>query len=206
MISIQLVGQDTKKVRIFDESPPFTETFYVLKNDKTIKHGEYTKTYGGRLIKGKFDNNKRVGVWEYLDEAGQPEMKIDFDHKKVLFSAPFNFISKVMVADGDSFKEVIPEEKPIFFGGRGNILYYLLGLQYPVEARRKGIEGTVVISATITTDGRIVDEKIEAGAARVLNDEALRVIQKMPDEWFPGKINGENVDMRIFIPVKFKLS
>lgn len=206
IISVRVIGQETKKVTVVKGSPPVKETFYVLKDDKNIKHGAYTKQYGEWLIKGRFDNDKRTGIWEYLDRDSQPELRIDFDTNKVLFRKPTNFIGACMIADGDVFVEVEPEQEPVFLGGTGNILFYILGLQYPLEARRNGIQGTVIISATITKDGKIIDERVESGPALVLNKEALRAIRLMPDEWLPGKINGNDVDMRILIPVKFKLS
>jgi periplasmic protein TonB len=206
IISPRLVAQDTKKIAISSDTPPYEELYYVLRNDNTIKHGEYKKSYGDRLIKGKFDNNKRIGIWDYLDRNGEPELRIDFDNQKVLINKPFTFVDKFMIEKGDSLKDVKLEEEPIFLGGRGNILYYLLGLQYPVQARREGIQGTVLVSATITKEGKIIDEKVESGPSPVLNNEALRVIQLMPNEWLPGKVNGDEVDIRIFIPVKFKLN
>jgi periplasmic protein TonB len=141
-----------------------------------------------------------------LDKGGEPELKIDFNTQQVLLNKPSNLISKFLIADGDSFKEVKPEQEPIFLGGRGNIFYFLLGLQYPLEARRKGMDGTVMISATITKEGKIVDEKVESGRFEVLNNEALRVFQKMADDWLPGKVDGNTVDMRILMPVRFKLN
>ena len=40
-----------------------------------------------------------------------------------------------------------------------------------------GTERKVLISATITEDGKIVDEKIEDGPGNGLREETLRVIQ-----------------------------
>jgi periplasmic protein TonB len=68
-----------------------------------------------------------------------------------------------------------------------------------------GTEGKVLISATITQDGKIIDEEILDGPGNGLREEALRVIQMIPDEWIPGKVNGKTADIRVVIPVTFKL-
>jgi len=203
--SAYLFGQDTKKKTVSNDYPPYKETFYVLKSDRKIKHGEYQKTYGGLTIKGQFDNNKKIGVWEYFDRYNQLEQKIDFDSEKIIFTKPINLIKRYFIRDGESFKEATPDELPILQGGQSALLYYILNLRYPVDARRMGTQGKVLISATITQDGKIIDEKIEDGPGDGLKEEALRVIQMIPDEWMPGKVNGQKTDIRVIIPIVFKL-
>jgi len=204
-VSVNLFGQDTKKKTVSNDYPPYKETFYVLKSDQETKHGEYKKTYGGLSIKGQFDNNKKVGVWEYYDRNGQLEQKIDFSANKVVSTKPMTLIKDYFVKDGDSFKDVVPEETPVFQGGQSGIIYYIWNLRYPADARRMGTEGKVLISATITQDGKMIDEEILDGPGNGLKEEALRVIQMIPDEWMPGKVDGKTTDIKIVIPVIFKL-
>jgi len=203
--SVHLFGQDTKKKTVSNDYPPFKETFYVLKSDQETKHGEYKKTYGGLSVKGQFNNNKKIGVWEYYDRSGQLEQKIDFSTNKVISTKPITLIKDYFVKDGDSYKEVTPEEAPVFQGGQSGIIYYIWNLRYPADARRMGTEGKVLISATITQDGKMIDEEILDGPGNGLREEALRVIQMIPDEWIPGKVDGKTADIKIVIPVTFKL-
>ncbi len=204
-VSVNLFGQETKKKTVSNDYPPYKETFYVLKSDQETKHGEYKKTYGGLSIKGQFDNNKKVGVWEYYDRNGQLEQKIDFNSNKVVSTKPMTLIKDYFVKDRDSYKDVVPEETPVFQGGQSGIIYYIWNLRYPADARRMGTEGKVLISATITQDGKMIDEEILDGPGNGLKEEALRVIQMIPDEWIPGKVNGKIMDIKIVIPVTFKL-
>jgi TonB family protein len=203
--SVQLFGQDTKKKKVSNDYPPYKETFYVLKSDQETKHGEYKKTYGGLSVKGQFENNKKVGVWEYYDRSGQLEQKIDFNAEKIIFTKPMTFIKDYFVKVGDSVNEITPEEPPIFQGGQSAIIYYIWNLRYPADARRMGTEGKVLILATITDDGKIIDEEILDGPGNGLQEEALRVIKMIPDEWIPGKIDGKITEIKIVIPVTFKL-
>jgi len=204
-ISVHLFGQDTNKKNVSSDFPPYKETFYVLKSDQETKHGEYKKTYGGLLVTGQFESNKKTGVWEYFDRSGQLEQKIDFSANKVILTRPMTLIENYFVKDGDSYKEVTPDETPVFQGGESGVTFYFRNLRYPADARRMGIEGKVLILATVTQDGRLTDEEILEGPRNGLREEALRVIKMIPDEWIPGKVNGKTVDILVVIPVIFKL-
>lgn len=203
--SVYLFGQETKKKTVSNDYPSYKETFYVLKSDQEIKHGEYKKRYGRLSVKGQFENNKKTGVWEYYDRNGQLEQRIDFSNNKVLSTKPMTLITNYFIKEGDSYKEVTPEEIPIFQGGQSGITYYIWNLRYPADARRMGTEGKVLISATITLDGKIIEEEVLDGPGNGLREEALRVIQMIPDEWIPGRVDGKTVDIKIVIPVTFKL-
>lgn len=89
------------------------------------------------------------------------------------------------------------------------MLQYLFShLKYPEEAYKKGLEGTVIISFNVNTDGSISDSHILKDVAGGLGTEALRVINAMnslPDKWIPGKIKGKPVNVQYSVPIKFKL-
>ncbi len=67
LLSIESYSQKLKKNKnILD--PYSYEVLYVLESDKGIKHGDYELFKNNSLcLKGKYENNKRVGIWnEYL--------------------------------------------------------------------------------------------------------------------------------------------
>jgi|AntRauTorckE5430_2_1112549.scaffolds.fasta_scaffold25190_2 protein TonB len=79
-------------------------------------------------------------------------------------------------------------------------------VKYPAAARENGIQGTVVVSFTVETDGTITDiipaRKVGAGrtesapkAVQVINDEGVR--------FKPGIQGGSPVRVRYSLPVKF---
>lgn len=124
-------------------------------------------------------------------------------------SKPLNTVTQVEPTSPSWQMKILsetPDEEPVLIGGSEFLNYHFMTLmRYPAEARRYGVDGTVWISATITKDGKMIDEKVEEGPDRGLREEALRVMQLIPDEWFPGNANGKPVDVRVSLPVKFKL-
>lgn len=77
-------------------------------------------------------------------------------------------------------------------------------LKYPVEARRKGIQGAVIVQFIVTEAGIIQDPIIRRGVGGGCNEEVLRMVNEMPN-WIPGVQDGKNVATKFTLPVKFVL-
>jgi TonB family protein len=75
---------------------------------------------------------------------------------------------------------------------------------YPEKAKEEKIDGKVYVSFVVNKKGKVTQVKIEKGPDESLNKEALRVINKMPD-WTPGKHEGKNVNVKVNLPIAFKL-
>lgn len=206
-------AQETQKVNRKSKNPDAREVFYVIKGTDT-KHGEYSRTLKGTPSieeKGQFENGKKAGIWEYFDPTGAVEQKYDFNKNELVYNKyenkPALGITNSAIIENGKLKKNNTGQLPVLLGGMSKHHYYLANnLQYPAKARAAKIEGTVIISVTITQDGKIIDEKVEGEAGYGLGEEALRVIKLFPDEWIPLYINGNPVDTRLFIPIRFKLS
>jgi BlaR1 peptidase M56/Gram-negative bacterial TonB protein C-terminal len=124
----------------------------------------------------------------------------------------------------------IVEQMPEFEGG-GKKMFEWLGknVSYPAIARQKGFEGIVYVGFIVEIDGSISNVNIKRGVKSIardtitiietgsakgnkiveredhsLDNEAKRVISKMPN-WKPGKQNGEVIRVSYTLPIKFKL-
>lgn len=75
---------------------------------------------------------------------------------------------------------------------------------YPYEAYKRHIAGRVVCSFIVDIDGSICNVSVVKGANALLDKEAVRVIKEMPD-WKAGKLRGEPVPVRCFLPIPFRL-
>ena len=96
--------------------------------------------------------------------------------------------------------------QPQFPGGeRGLINFINKTREYPYHAYKKRIEGRVLCSFIVGTDGRVSDVRVIRGASdESLNREAIRVIGKMP-KWSVGKVGDHAVPVRMVLPINFRL-
>ena len=107
------------------------------------------------------------------------------------------------VVQGKVFDVV--EQMPAFPGGQQELMNFLMkNVKYPKEATDKGIEGRVIVQFVVDKDGSVVEPKVVKSVSPELDQEALRVVKKMP-KWQPGKQNGEVVRVKYHIPVSFRL-
>ena len=96
--------------------------------------------------------------------------------------------------------------QPQFPGGeRGLINYINKTREYPYHAYKKGIQGRVLCSFIVGTNGKVSDVRVIRGAGdESLNREAIRVISKMP-KWSVGKVGDHAVPVRVVLPIAFRL-
>jgi TonB family protein len=97
------------------------------------------------------------------------------------------------------------EVMPVF--SQGDINQYIAkNVKYPTEAMENGIEGKVYLSFVVDKTGKVKDVKILRGipGGGSLEKEALRVIKGLPN-FTPGKQNGQPVNVKLTIPIKFQL-
>lgn len=76
-------------------------------------------------------------------------------------------------------------------------------ISYPVEAKEKGIEGTVYVKFTIEEDGSMTNPEIVKSIGGGCDEEVLRVVQEL--RWSPGRKDGKAVSTSFVLPVMFKL-
>lgn len=96
------------------------------------------------------------------------------------------------------------EEKPEFPGGRNGMIKFINSTrQYPLEAYEMGIEGRVTCAFIVLPDGKIRNIQVLRGVEPSLNNEAVRIVSKMPD-WRPGKINEQAVPVRVVTCIPFR--
>ncbi|MFN3329266.1 MAG: energy transducer TonB [Fervidobacterium pennivorans] len=100
---------------------------------------------------------------------------------------------------------MVVEKQPIFPGGEKALFKFIIkNVKYPEEARRKGVEGRVLVSFIIEKDGSISNIKLVQGIGYGCDEEALRVISKLP-KFTPGKHSGFPVRVQTGVPINFRL-
>lgn len=127
----------------------------------------------------------------------------------VQFNLPIRFMLEGGVTEkkGEASKEVfkVVEQMPSYPGGPADLLKFLAAnINYPKVAKDNGVEGMVVIQYVIEKDGSITDAKVVKGIGAGCDEEALRVVNAMPN-WTPGKQRGQVVPVQFNLPIRFKL-
>jgi len=75
--------------------------------------------------------------------------------------------------------------------------------EYTVEARRTGLQGTVVLSLNIGADGIARDIKVKRALGMGLDQKAVEIVQ----EWLfrPALENGKPIPTKLDVEVVFRL-
>jgi len=108
--------------------------------------------------------------------------------------------------DDDEKAFEVVEKMPAFPGGDKALLEFLSkNIKYPVEAQKKGLQGRVVVNFIVEKNGSINHANVIRSVDPLLDAEALRVVQSMPN-WTPGMHNGKAVRVKYNIPVLFQLN
>jgi TonB family protein len=97
------------------------------------------------------------------------------------------------------------EEMPEFPGGEAALKQYIASNTiYPESEKLSGIHGRAYVTFKITKEGKVTDARIARGLHPPMDEEAVRVVNSMPD-WKPGKKDGKPVDANYTVPVEFVL-
>ena len=109
-------------------------------------------------------------------------------------------------ADGSIPFQMV-EVKPTFKGGDANEFAKWVNahLTYPDEVKDKGVQGRIVMSFAVDTDGSLTDIIILKGVDPILDAEALRVLNSCTEKWAPGMQDGQPVKVSYTFPIIFML-
>jgi len=144
-------------------------------------------------------------IKEIPNDGPEPDYfpPIDADDPEGYNDPDFEYEESTECEEEVIFKVV--EHMPSFPGGDKAFYKYLSkNLKYPQMAREAGIQGPVYINFIISKTGAITDAFVERGIGGGCDEEALRVINKMPD-WNPGTQRTKAVKVQMTIPIHFKL-
>lgn len=102
-------------------------------------------------------------------------------------------------------KLVTIDKMPEYPGGINELMKYISeNMHYPKLAQLKGIQGKVLVGFMVSKTGKVENLVIEKGLSEEINNEALRIVQSLPD-WIPGENKGQKIAVHYTLPVIFKL-
>lgn len=144
----------------------------------------------------------RTGPWKNYDQSsGRLSSENIYQDNQVI-------ANKYWINDStyinDTFIKV--EKLPTYKGGTGAMIAFIKNnLKYPKEAKQNGIEGRVVVSFIVSSEGKVIGANVINEADPSLAKEALRIVNLMQNKWKPGKNGKENANSFMAIPITFKL-
>jgi periplasmic protein TonB len=98
----------------------------------------------------------------------------------------------------------LAEFQPVPVGGYESFYSQLSkNLNYPQKAIRQGVAGKVYVEFVVDRNGKISNMKILKGIGAGCDEEAMRVLTLT--SWEPGKQRGKPVNVRMVMPVVFKV-
>lgn len=172
------------------------------------------------------NDNGKFGVID-IDENILLEKKYEnIDHyygdslALVKYEGVWSYLSNNVLQDNSElliFKRV--DQKPIFeqcdkssqskkelkrCADRKMLEFVYENINYPEEAKIKGIEGTVVIQFLISKTGEVKSPLVVRDIGGGCGEAAMQVVHKMHN-WIPAEKDGMPVNYHYYLPVKFRM-
>ena len=138
---------------------------------------------------------------------------IEYDDgmKYIILKQSANIVEEVIFernheyAKPDSKIFTIVENQPVPKGGMSKYYEYVQSnLKYPSIAKQMGLEGKVFVQFVVDPNGKITNVQAVKGIGGGCDEEAVRVIKESPI-WEPGTQRGTAVNVRMILPITFKL-
>ena len=199
-VPTMLFAQKTNKV-----TSSYEETYYVLKSDKEIRHGEYKKfdSWGNLLVNGYYKFGVKDSIWECFNRNGELISKYNYAKNELIFYNPnVKEINKEyrLIVNGNKLDTIL-SKPPIFLASDE---FLMSEIQYPMIAMEKGKSGKVVVFFTVDKFGKTTNYHVKTPIGYGMDEEVIRVLTIIPDFWLPGFLNGEPVDVEVELPFIFK--
>lgn len=77
-------------------------------------------------------------------------------------------------------------------------------IKYPEDARKRQVEGRVIVKFIVNKDGEITKPEVLRSPDQTLSDEAVRVVSAMP-KWHPATNANKPVPVFFTLPISFRL-
>lgn len=115
-----------------------------------------------------------------------------------------DLLNPVEFGQGDLIHQKV-DQLPEPVGGFQNYFQTLANnLKYPEDAKKKGLEGKVLVQFIISKQGEVTNVEVLEGFHPECNLAAAQIVAKS-DKWNPGIKDGKTVNTQLVLPITFKL-
>jgi protein TonB len=142
------------------------------------------------------DNMSAIEIFDFSD--------IKYSDEIIISTSDINLFGDEYI-DEEEIPPLRPDALPEFPGGEIALKQFLKNeIKYPSFAKGIKLSGKVYLKFTVGKDGSIKNIKILTNIGGGLEEEALRVVKKMP-KWTPGIQHGREVSVEHYLPINFIL-
>ena len=209
--------------------------YTVLKKNKTVKHGRYKSYYVSgnpreegyyklgekdslwtyfhhskplMTSRGYYESGKKIGVWDYFDDKEQSRHRYNHSTGALLFTT-FKDTAKthsVRITKDSIIATKVTRPAIFLLGEKTQLRIIRNNIEYPQEAIELNLYGTVLVEFFIDKYGVAIDHRVTQSVGGGCDEEALRVVKLIPDEWIPGVYDNELRELLVLIPITFVLN
>ncbi|MDR3681046.1 MAG: TonB family protein [Flavipsychrobacter sp.] len=212
-------GRQTGIWKIYFKSSDSLAQIIDHKTDSTMLVTGYDSVTRSILYEGITSNKGRIGTWKWyypLSTNAIKTLQVYQNHKiaEEKFFYENGGLRKVesyrndTIFEGhayDSAGKELPYILPIVPRSKIDLIAYLHeNLVYPKFARRRNIEGRVIIKFAVDEKGDISDVTVAEAIGGGCDEEAVRVVSMMP-AWQPGMQDAKPVRSVVTLPILFEL-
>lgn len=195
--------QDTQRVKsvYHDMKGAVTgEYSYYPYSPKRVLNGTAKRYTDGRLTEEKnYVDDQLNGVLTTFWESGVVKRKDVYEKGKMLKGQCFSSTG----ADTTWFEY---EKAASFPGGVDSMRKFIVRkFEYPVEARRLGLQGTAKVQFIVNKEGAIEEPTVINKVDPILAKAAIELVKKMP-KWSPAIMDGNIVKMYFVLPIVFRMA
>ncbi len=213
-----------KLVEVFFDNGQLKERYHI--NEKDRKLGMYQEWFDDGVLREKGNYNKegkQHGEWLEYYSNKQLKSSVTYAYgiidgkvitywsngklkREDLFLSGNFHEGKCFDEEGNEIEHFDYQIMPSYpkNGIQGLMTYLSENIQYPKKAKRNGITGKIFVNFTVSKTGTIENVKILRGVHSLLDEEAKRVVEAMPN-WIPGEQDGEKVSVSFNLPINFAL-
>src|ERR1041385_7178636 len=120
--------------------------------------------------------------------------------KKIITLAVFALLASAVFSqstDPQNMKVVSTQDPSYPKGEPALYNYVLMNVKYSDEAKKKYIEGDVMMSFWVNTDSTVTNTKVISGIGYGIDEEVKRVVEGL--KFSPGQMNGKARKMQLIM-------
>jgi TonB family protein len=164
-----------------------------------------TKKVKNDYESGRIKKGYKVGVWEYKGTEGDTELTIDYDQGTILYLQPDT--SEYVIQVDSLWVSQRLTRHPRYAGSYAEFYQIIsANMQYPEEARDKGIQGTVLLEFVVNPQGQVSHYQVIFDEEKYFTDEIIETFQRVPNLWIEAIHEGKTVPAKFIFPFHFRIS